>query len=180
MSTYLPGTMIEAKPENCETVLSAIFSAGGLVLSQVCTLTGLEQHTIQNWVKRGYLTHPVHKKYSYRQFCRIAIISMLKDSIQLDEIVKLLSYINGSLHEDSSMMDDTVLYNCFTALVCLGDGNLSAMIKHIEQVTKNFAEPFYGMRKRLENVLHIMATAYVSAQLKKQVALSIASLDSTR
>ena len=45
--------------------------AGGMVLGQIASLTGLEPHTVQNWVKRGFLSNPVNKRYSCNQFCRI-------------------------------------------------------------------------------------------------------------
>ena len=58
-----------------------MFLAGGIVRSQVSAVTGLESHMIQNWVKRGFLSNPVNKRYSCRQFCRIAIINMLKTTL---------------------------------------------------------------------------------------------------
>ena len=90
MIGILPGTTIEADPARegaAEGILSSLFMAGGLVLSQVSQLTGLEPHMIQNWVKRGFVSPPRNKKYTRRQFCRIVIINMLRDSLPLERIV---------------------------------------------------------------------------------------------
>ena len=61
------------------------------MLSQVASLTGLEPYVIQNWVRRGFVAPPERKRYSRRQFSRIVLINMLKDSMQLDKICALLS-----------------------------------------------------------------------------------------
>lgn len=98
MISRLPGTTLEvdlSRENAADALLSPMFLTGGLVLSQVAQLTGLEPYTIQNWVKRGFLPPPVKKKYSRRQLCRIFIINMLRDSMQIERICRLLSYVNG-------------------------------------------------------------------------------------
>jgi hypothetical protein len=77
----LPGTTvdIELSAGIADLILTPMFYSGGLVLSQVSRLTGLEGHVIQNWVKRGYLAPPQKKKYSRSQLCRILNINILKD-----------------------------------------------------------------------------------------------------
>ena len=109
MTHYLPGSTIEAESlsaESADRLISPMFLSGGLMLSQVAALTGLEPYTIQNWVKRGFLPPPQNKRYTIRQFCRILLINMLKDSFQLDTVCSLLSYINGHLDDES---DDIIL-----------------------------------------------------------------------
>ena len=103
MVTTLPGTTIPVdwtRPEEAETLLNSLFLAGGLMLSQVASLTGLEPYVIQNWVRRGFVAPPERKRYSRSQFCRIVLINMLKDSMQLDKICALLSYVNGELDDE--------------------------------------------------------------------------------
>jgi len=51
MAKTLPGTTIAVdwnRPEEAETLLNSLFLAGGLMLSQVASLTGLEPYGIQN------------------------------------------------------------------------------------------------------------------------------------
>jgi len=86
-------------------VLGNIFQTGRLVMSQVSNLLGLEPYLIQNWVKRGFLAPPQKKLYTRRQFCRLCIINMLKDTLRLERIAALISYVNGMLDDES---DDTV------------------------------------------------------------------------
>ena len=71
MAKTLPGTTIAVdwnRPEEAETLLNSLFLAGGLMLSQVASLTGLEPYVIQNWVRRGFVAPPERKRYSRRQF----------------------------------------------------------------------------------------------------------------
>ena len=78
MQKLIPGTSLEYKGEGSMfSMLLPIIRAGdGLTLSQVCSITGLEPSTIQNWVKRGYVARPVKKKYRERQLARILMISV--------------------------------------------------------------------------------------------------------
>ena len=83
MEWILPGTVLKAEAEeagNVEAMFSPMFLAGGMVLSQVSSITGLEPYIIQNWVKRGFLSPPQNKRYTRRQLCRIASTSALKSS----------------------------------------------------------------------------------------------------
>ena len=112
MAKTLPGTTIAVdwnRPEEAETLLNSLFLAGGLMLSQVASLTGLEPYVIQNWVRRGFVAPPERKRYTRRQFSRIVLINMLKDSMQLDKICALLSYVNGELDDESDDLIDDFL-----------------------------------------------------------------------
>lgn len=123
MAKTLPGTTIAVdwnRPEEAETLLNSLFLAGGLMLSQVASLTGLEPYVIQNWVRRGFVAPPERKRYSRRQFSRIVLINMLKDSMQLDKICALLSYVNGELDDESDdLIDDFQLYLYIVRLAAL-------------------------------------------------------------
>ncbi|MBQ2667671.1 MAG: DUF1836 domain-containing protein, partial [Clostridia bacterium] len=77
----LPGTVLSVdseRPEAAEEVFSAMFLTGGLVLSQVTQVTGLEPYIVQNWVRRGFLPPPQQRKYTRRQLSRILTINALK------------------------------------------------------------------------------------------------------
>ena len=59
MNWTIPGTVLtapRAEAIHIEEQFRAMFFAGGMVLSQVSNITGLESYIIQNWVKRGFLT----------------------------------------------------------------------------------------------------------------------------
>lgn len=181
----LPGTTIEtdlSKPDAAERMLSPMFMAGGLVLSQVSQLTGLESHVIQNWVKRGFVSSPVAKKYSRRQFCRIVIINFLKDSFQLDRIVKMLQYINGSLSsEEDDLVDDYTLYGYFVKAVCKSGQaafqGADALREIVAEAARAYPDNNPIAKRRLGEVLQIMLVAYASARLKNTAERMLGALD---
>ena len=92
MNWTLPGTVLRVdsdKPEAAEEILSAMFLTGGLVLSQVTQVTGLEPYIVQNWVRRGFLSAPKQRKYTRRQLSRVLIINALKSALPIDQIGQL-------------------------------------------------------------------------------------------
>ena len=121
MATTLPGTTIEVSDIHkgvSRQLFDGIFAAGGITLAQVSVMTGLEPYRIQNWVKRGFVSSPQHRQYSKNQFARIVIIHMLCESLQLDRICELLSYINGNLHDESDdVIGDSELYHRYTDMI---------------------------------------------------------------
>ena len=81
MTKKYPGTTIEVlamQKGGSRILFDGIFAAGGITLSQVSNMTGLEPYLIQNWVKRKFVSSPVKKLYSRQQFARIIIINMLR------------------------------------------------------------------------------------------------------
>ena len=172
MKYTLPGTIIEVDgndPQGAQKALDGIFAVKGLILSQVSQLTGLEPYVIQNWVKRGFLSPPRHKLYSRRQFCRILLINMLRESLRIEQITTLLSYMNGHLDDESDdLIDDSVLYDYFFRLL---QAHTSP-----EAVTADFQEPCPGAHRRLVQTLTVMHIAYEAAQLQKKTATLLAEL----
>ena len=111
MNWTIPGTTLTDKRANAdhvEELFRPMFLAGGMVLSQVSSVTGLEAYTIQNWVKRGFLAAPKNKKYDLEQVCRIITINMLKGTLTLEQICSLMTYINGCMTDESDdLVDDS-------------------------------------------------------------------------
>ena len=70
MNKKIPGTKTDFKDDQAfETYKQMIDMGNGLTLSQVCNITNLEPHMIQNWVKRGDIPHPINKtNYELRLF----------------------------------------------------------------------------------------------------------------
>ena len=185
MEWIVPGTVITAQREDAaliEQKFRAIFLAGGMVLSQVSRLTGLEPYTIQNWVKRGFLTGPVNKRYSIRQLCRILNINMLKSALPMEQICGLLSYINGELdNEADDLIDDSVLYFLFVRLASdyARMHNAQGRDRYLEELLSDYQEPIPGAKERVAQVLRIMLTAWAAAQLRQQAEGMVKSLQST-
>ena len=89
MMWIIPGTVLQAERSEAEHIpqqMEALFFGGGITLSQVTAITGLEAYTVQNWVKRGFLTSPVGKRYTLRQLCRMININMLRGAMPLEQI----------------------------------------------------------------------------------------------
>lgn len=184
MSGFLPGTTIELKatiPNAAKDLMDSIFLSGGLVLSQVTKMTGLAPYEVQNWVKRGFLPPPVHKKYDRNQFCRLAMINMLRESMQIDTITQLLSFINGSLSDASDdLVDDSELYNYYVNLTAMMGNHLpdeDEVKTHIHYIAESFREPIPGARRRLSLVLEIMIYTHYSAVLRKRADFLVHNLD---
>ena len=182
MQWNIPGTVLTAPLAEADQVqekLNAMFLGGGMVLSQVSAVTGLEPYTIQNWVKRGFLTNPVGKKYTLRQFCRILNINMLKDALRMEEICGLMTYINGHLDDESDdLIDDSELYFLFLRIAAhhrqMKDPN--GRDECIRQALANYEEPIPGARQRVEKVLEVMLTAWAAALLRQQAMSMVSAL----
>lgn len=172
MKWRIPGTMLQIEKENADTVedmFSSMFLAGGMVLSQVASVTGLESYTIQNWVKRGFLSPPQHKRYSMNQLCRILHINMLKSVLPLEQICGLLSYVNGKLDEENDdIIDDSRLYFLFVRLASRAKelDDPAAWEKALEGALSEYQEPVPGAKARIEKALSVMLTAWVAARMR--------------
>lgn len=170
----LPGTNIEVRELTytaVEDLLDSIFLTGGLVLSQVAGITDCAPHVIQNWVKRGFVSPPVNKKYSKRQFCRIVFISFLKEIMQIDRVTALMGYINGHLDDESDdLVDDFTLYCYFIQTIgLLKDFREESVNFAVELTVAECGDGF--VRTRLADTLRVMATAYGASILKSRTAL---------
>ena len=114
MDWTIPGTVLKGPREDVESSIRQIegmFLAGGMVRSQVASVTGLEAHAVQNWVKRGFLSPPRGKRYDLEQVCRIINMNMLKGTLQLEKVCQLMTYLNGCLADESDdLVDDAKLY----------------------------------------------------------------------
>lgn len=184
MDWFLPGTLIKADPEHPEmtdALFSPMFLTGGLVLSQVAMITGLEAYTIQNWVKRGFLAPPRNKKYTRRQLSRIIIINMLKSAVPMEQICQLLSYVNGHLDDESDdMIDDCRLYEFFVLLAARTQTGVITSPEERETVLtellENYTESVPHSRERIASVLRVMLIAWLSSNLQQEAASLIAAL----
>lgn len=182
MNWIIPGTTLEDKRGNAdsiESLFTSMFLAGGLTLSQVSAVTGLESHTIQNWVKRGFLSPPRGKRYDMEQVCRIINMNLLKGGLPLEQICSLMTYLNGCLVDESDdLVDDTRLYFLFVKLAARArqiDDNEN-WDDALLQATAEYVEPVPGAREKLIKVLKIMLTVWVSNTLRIGAEKMIAEL----
>ena len=182
MQWTIPGTTLVGEREDADrvgSVFQALFLAGGLTLSQAAGIAGLEPHTGQNWVKRGYLAPPKAKRYDMEQVCRILTINLLKGALTLEQSCSLISYINGSLTDESDdLIDDALLYFFFVRLAARARyfGGSEAWDSALEEVTREYREPVPGAREKLVKVLKVMLTAWLTTRMKSETEKLMAEL----
>ena len=170
MNWTIPGTTLtqpRSDADQTPAMFHSMFLAGGMVLSQVASITGLEPYAIQNWVKRGFLPSPVNKRYSMEQFCRIVTINMLRTAMPMEKICSLLAYVNGRLDDESDdLIDDTVLYFMFLRLAARARhiGGRDSWDIAIADILSNYDEPIPGAKERIDRVLRIMLTAWIGVR----------------
>ena len=182
MNWTIPGTTLtdeRANADHVEDMFHSMFLAGGMVLSQVSNITGLEPYAIQNWVKRGFLAAPKNKRYDINQVCRIITINMLKGALPLEKICSMMQYINGDLTDESDdIIDDAVLYFMFVKLAARARhiGGTQNWDDALEEAAASYVEPYPGARERVTKVLRTMLMAWIASRFKQQVDEMVDSL----
>lgn len=183
MATVFPGTTIEVSKltrESSRTLFNGIFAAGGITLSQVSIMTGLEPYMIQNWVKRGFVSSPVKKVYSKEQFARIVIINMLRETLHIEKICNLIKIIIGDPKDTSDdLIKDDELYHIYVDMISDSSININdedSVTNAARSATRGFASNSPTSKKRLVGILRIMLYAHAAAELKKSADQILSSL----
>lgn len=165
-----------------EALRPAFSATGGLLLSQVCDITGVEAYTVQNWVKRGWVTPPEKKRYGEFQVARILVIDALRSALSLDMIATLMTYVNGRVDDRSDdIIDDCDLYILIKKGIHLLDegGKLVSekkLNRIVEEVIGDYQGPLPDSRERLSGALKVMLLGYLSAKLKANAQEAYAQL----
>lgn len=177
MST-MPGTLLQMPPgseDEAFSLLEPVFavSGGGLVLSQITEMTGLGPATIQNWVKRGWVSNPVNKRYGRLQVARILLINLLRPAMKLEQIARLLQYVNGSVDDRT---DDIIPEDRLYTLLCSIVFRLEKekrldrefIITLIGAQLEGYEGPVPDAKSRLEDALLLMLLNIAAAMLMQQ------------
>ena len=171
-----------------ESIRPAFAATGGLMLSQVVEITGVGGSTIQNWIKRGWIPSPVEKKYGERQVARILIVDMLRKSMQLENIVKLMECVNGNVEDQSDdIIKDadlyTYIYNIIkkinpveTFTINMLDDIISEEINDYNGPGANYTGKVSNTQKRLHDALRIIILTYISSELRKRAEAELAKM----
>ncbi len=183
MDWVMPGTVLIAQREkdgDGEHMLRSLYLGGDISLAQVAAVTALEPHTVQNWVKRGFLTAPVGKKYSLNQLCRIININMLRGVFSLERTCGLLGYINGRLDDNADdIIGDADLYFMFISLAARAQQltRPEACDRILAEMLRDYVEPYPGAKERVSNVLKVMLTAYLAAKMRNSADRMLTQLE---
>lgn len=178
MIRFLPGTTVEMNIDHgIQDFLNSLFAANGLVLSQVLQLTGLSAHTVQNWVKRKFVSPPVNKKYDCDQFCTIVMINMLNDIFQIDQVIKMIRYVETLCGKGAP----TLIYTCFVELLRQVPGDAIREATGIDDIiARVIGEKMQGgleAGERLKKVLKIILLTHLSAQIKAEANQLLGALE---
>lgn len=175
----IPGTILNRKSMGDVTgmeFLSKIFYlSDGIMLTQIREISGIDGSTLQNWVKRGWVENSKLKRYNIDQVAHILTINMLRNCMQLDKIAFLVRYINGNIDDRSDdIICDSQLYDYICRILDKltkknTEHTFETLRECIDGVTSSYEEKVTGARKRLNNALEIIITAYYSSLLKKAV-----------
>lgn len=160
---YFPGSIIKRNALSGKQFLEGMFyGTNGLVMSQIRDFTGLNTPAIQNWINRGWLTHPQNKRYTLNQVARILIINTLRETMSLESITKLLFYVNGvagDTRDDIICEGELYGYICDVIFSPATDDTIDDCV---EDIVKNFVEKNPGDSLRLKTALKIVYFSYTA------------------
>lgn len=184
MVTTYPGMTIETSrlDTDCSKQLfDGIFATGGITLSQVSIMTGLEPYLVQNWVKRGFVSSPKKRVYSREQFARIVIINMLRESLQIEKICGLMSFIGGDVNDpnDDLIRSDELYHRYVNMLADIGDKpqDNASVTCAAENAAADFSGTSPNARAQLVKILQIMLYAHGASKLRHSAEQILAGLD---
>ena len=168
----IPGTVLNKSEKGNLTGLAFLdniyYVSSGVMLTQIRDISGIDGSTLQNWVKRGWVSNTVNKKYSKDQLARILIINMLRSCMLLERVDILLHYINGDIDDvrddiiPESRLYDYIctIYDRYIEDECECEAQLDEIIA---ETTAEYDEPRPGAHKRLNAALKIIIIAYLAS-----------------
>ena len=178
MKRLIPGTTIkysEQARNSAFSLISPVLEAtGGLTLSQLSKLTGLEGSTIQNWIKRGWVSSTKGKKYDEQQVLRILLINMLRGTMKLESIVNLMAYINGDVEDTADdIIDEILLFDLLCRMIFNAeDENIFSPDEVKALIERELSEcdsDVTSDKDKLSKAMFVMVMAYRSAWLKTEM-----------
>ena len=165
--TRYPGTTTTKTELSGKQFIDGIFlAASGLVMSQLNELTGLKTPALQNWVNRGFLSRPENKKYNKEQTARILIINFLKQGMSLDDISKLLFFVNGKTDDlGDDIISESELYGYICDVIFDSKFSYRTVEPLIEEKLLPYNERFSGAKERLKKALSVICYCYLGETL---------------
>jgi DNA-binding transcriptional MerR regulator len=172
MNNY-PGTTVQRKAKiSGKQFLSGIFmGSSGIVMQQLTELTGLKTPTVQNWVSRGFIPHPVNKRYTKDSTARIFIINALRETMNLEDIKKLLIFVNGSTEDhDDDIIPESALYGYFCEIITDERFSFKRVNELIDGVLQTYEEKIKNAKHRLKTALEVICVNYLASDLLNRSA----------
>ena len=175
-SRLIPGTLMDKVKMGNVTGLEFLdkifYITDGIMLSQIREICGIDGSTLQNWTKRGWVSNAHNKRYGKDQLARILIINMMRDSMQLERIAALLTYVNGRAGDKTDdIIPESLLYDYLCRIIdelVEGGDDGDNVKKLISRTLSPYEECAPGARRRLENACEIIIYAYYSSLVKQK------------
>ncbi len=177
-STLIPGTIMDKKKmgdvTGIEFLNKIFFITDGIMLAQIREICGIDGSTLQNWTKRGWVGNAQNKRYDKNQLARILIINMMRDSMQLDRISWILTYVNGRAGDPSDdIIPESELYDYLCRIIDkLVDDEVTPDAESVSELISRVLEPYEecaaGARKRLERACGIIIMTYYAALVRQK------------
>ncbi|MBQ2709238.1 MAG: DUF1836 domain-containing protein [Clostridia bacterium] len=180
-STLIPGTIMDKKKMGDVTGLEFLdkifFITNGIMLSQIREIAGIDGSTLQNWTKRGWVASAHCKRYDKNQLARILIINMMRDSMQLERIAQLLTYVNGRAGDETDdIIPESELYDYLCRVIdALVRDELPPDADNVHDLIRRtlagYEERTAGAAKRLEKACGIIIMAYYATLVRQKANL---------
>lgn len=128
---------------------------------------------IQNWVRRKYVPNPQKKKYHREQVANILLINDLRNILPLEEVSRLLGFVNESLLDTSDdRINPTKLYRYYSEIF---DRSQLDWQKSLQGLEKEAEETIAGEALAEEDREKVASTLVIlnllaRANLYKQIA----------
>ena len=177
-SELIPGTvMSKAQMGNVtgmEFLNKVFYITDSVMLTHIREISGIDGSTLQNWTKRGFVPLSKMKKYNKDQLARILIINMMRDSMRLDSISKLLTYVNGAAGApEDDIIPEAELYDYLCRIIDkLVEDELPSDIKDVNGLISHVLEPYVertaGATKRLERACGIIIMTYYATLVRQK------------
>ncbi len=177
-TNLIPGTIMEKEKMGNVTGLEFLnkifYITDGIMLSHIREISGIDGSTLQNWTKRGFVSLSKMKKYNKDQLARILIINMMRDSMQLESISRLLTYVNGSSDStDDDIISESELYDYLCKVIDkLVEDELPPDAKDVNGLISHVLEPYVertaGATKRLERACGIIIMTYYATLVRQK------------
>lgn len=128
---------------------------------------------IQNWVRRQYLPHPEKKKYNREQVANILLINDLRNILSLEQISRLLSFVNESMLDNSDdRIMPTKLYRYYGDIFDRTSSDWQASLNGLEREVEEAlaGEGLNEVDKNKVETTLVILNLLARAQLYKQIA----------
>jgi len=141
--------------------LDSMMLAQVVEVAQMISKNDINSNHIQNWVRRGYLPHPEKKRYSREQVASIFLINDLRNILTLEEINRLLRFVNA---DPENTADDRI--------------NPVELYRYYSQTFDRTTADWERFLAELEReVLDTLANADIAEEDKERVATALIMLN---